>query len=126
MLRCTLLAAAILLAAFAGNASAGSKQLSAAEIEALLGGNTVSGTWAGSDYKQYFGTDGFTMYVPAGGTNDEGKWRVNAAENSYESWWSATGWTSYKVGREGEGYVWIDSKGDAYPFVVLEGKQVSW
>jgi len=101
-------------------------QLDAAEIEELLAGNTIDGTWAGSEYKSYYGADGITVYVPDGGNADEGKWRVNPDNNTYESWWESTGWTPYKVLHEGDVYYWVDSEGDEHPFVVMEGKQVSW
>ena len=110
---------------FAASSAGAEELLTASEIEALLVGNTISGDWGGQ-YKQYYEADGSTMYVPAGGKADPGKWRVNPAENTYESWWEATGWVGYKVARDGDSYLWIDGKGDRYPFVVLQGKQVDW
>ena len=124
MFRRTFIATALVFALAGSNASAGSdSDLSAAEIEALLGGNTISGNWNGSDYKQYYGPDGFTIYIPASGSNDEGKWRVNTGENTYESWWSATGWTTYKVEARGR-RLRLDrqTRATAYPFVVLQGQ----
>jgi hypothetical protein len=68
-------------------------EMTATEIKTLLAGNTISGTWNGSKYKQYFSTDGMTVYLPANDAPDEGRWRVNVQNNTHESWWQSTGWT---------------------------------
>ncbi len=107
----------------AGNAV--TVQLNASQIEQLLSDNTIVGTWSGSGYKQYFGTGGFTMYVPDGGQADQGKWRTNGDTNQYESWWRMTGWTPYTVVMTNNGYAWINDE-KLEPFDVYEGKQVSW
>lgn len=100
-------------------------QLTGAEIETLLTGNTIVGTWGGAKYSQFYGENEFTMYVPEGGQPDQGKWRANHDTNQYESWWESTGWTPYTLLRVEQGYAWVN--GDKLePFEVLEGKQVSW
>ncbi len=124
MLRQVLMAGTMTLALSTGAAFVAEVELTAAEIEKTIAGNTISGDW-NDKYKQYFRADGFTMYIPEGGSGDEGKWRVNAAENTYESWWESTGWTPYKISRDGETYFWIDKSGK-YPFEVMEGKQITW
>lgn len=99
--------------------------LSCTQIETLLGGNTLVGTWAGAGYRQYFGDGGFTMYVPDGGQADQGKWRANHDTGQYESWWRMTGWTPYTVVMTNDGYAWVN--GEALePFRVYTGKQVDW
>jgi hypothetical protein len=105
-------------------AQAAQQKLTAAEIEALLSGNTIVGTWSGTSYRQYYGSDGTTLYVPEGGRADEGRWRVNAETDEYESWWRSTGWTPYALARLGDGnYAWIN--GDRMePFEVLPGRQI--
>lgn len=115
-------AAALLLSA--GPVWADTETLTAAEIEALLSGNTIDGNWAGTVYKQYFADSGATTYVPDGGMADLGKWRVNADENLYESWWTNADWTGYAITRVDGGYAWIDSAGDTHPFTVMEGDQL--
>lgn len=106
-------------------AQAQETRLTAAEINTMLSGNTIKGTWSGSTYKQYFGAAGMTVYIPDGGSADEGKWRTNADTNEYESWWRSTGWTPYALVRTDDGYAWIN--GDKLElFTVLEGKQVAW
>jgi hypothetical protein len=97
-------------------------ELSAKEIDNLLSGNTVVGDWGGK-YKQYYATDDFTIYLPNGGKGAEGKWRVNADTDMYESWWAETGWTPYGIARDGVNYVWIDDKGKRYSFTVEKGFQ---
>lgn len=111
---------------FAGVARAEPVAMGAAEIETLLAGNTITGTWNGSGYQQYFEFGGVTMYLPATGANDAGKWRVDAENQAYESWWRSTGWTAYKVLRDGDTYLWVDSGGKQHPFTVEAGKQVTW
>ncbi|MFB9149008.1 hypothetical protein [Roseovarius ramblicola] len=98
--------------------------LTAPEIEALLSGNTIVGTWSGTPYRQYYGPDGTTLYVPQDGRADEGQWRVNAETDEYESWWRSTGWTPYALARTADGnHAWIN--GDRLePFRVVPGRQI--
>ena len=110
---------------FISSGLATEQAMTAAEIDAALLGNTIDGTWAGSKYKQYYGENGFTMYVAEGSKPSPGKWRVNADTNAYESWWESTGWTPYKMARDGETYYWIGET-EKHPFVILKGKQVKW
>lgn len=99
--------------------------LTAEQIALLLTGNTIEGTWSGTAYRQYFAPGGMTVYLPEGGQPDQGKWRTNAAQNTYESWWRMTSWTGYTVVMTNRGYAW--KNGDTLePFAVLEGRQVSW
>ena len=60
-------------------------QLTAEQINTLLSGNTITGTWSGTGYKQYFGDDGMTVYIPDGGAADRGRWRTNTEADTYES-----------------------------------------
>ena len=106
-------------------AQAEERSLQADEIEKLLTGNTISGTWSGRAYKQYYGTGGFTVYVTARGRADQGRWRVNHDTNQYESWWQITGWGAYTLVETSGGYAWVHGK-SLQPFEVLEGKQVNW
>tara|TARA_R100001369_G_C3237956_1_gene153510 strand:+ start:274 stop:654 length:381 start_codon:yes stop_codon:yes gene_type:complete len=99
-------------------------KLTPPEIEALLSGNTIVGTWSGTHYRQYYGPDGTTLYVPEGGRADEGRWRTNEETGEYESWWRSTGWTPYALVRTEEGeYAWINGDG-LEPFSVVPGRQV--
>lgn len=99
-------------------------KLSAPEIEALLAGNTITGTWSGTAYRQYFAPDGSTTYIPGDGKPDEGRWRTNPETNDYESWWRSTGWTPYALVRTQDGgFAWVN--GDRLEaFSVLEGRQI--
>ena len=127
----TAIAAAGVLA-LSGAASAGEEaadavtvQMTAAQIEDLLAGNTVMGTWSGSNYTQYYGEDDFTVYIPEGGEPDEGKWRVNADTDDYESWWRSTGWTPYAIVMTNDGYAFVNGE-YLEQFDVFEGKQVEY
>ncbi|NCQ23978.1 MAG: hypothetical protein COW54_03430 [Rhodobacteraceae bacterium CG17_big_fil_post_rev_8_21_14_2_50_63_15] len=117
-------ALAVLMLAPGLPALAAPTRVTASEIEALLAGNTIVGTWSGTAYRQYYDAGGNTVYVPEGGKPDEGQWRVNAGTNEYESWWRSTGWTPYAMVRTDDGaYAWIN--GDRLePFQVLSGRQV--
>lgn len=99
-------------------------RLTASEIEALLSGNTIIGAWSGTAYRQYYATDGSTLYVPEGGKPDEGQWRVNAETDEYESWWQSTGWTPYALVRTDDGgHAWVNGE-RLEPFEVVSGRQV--
>lgn len=104
--------------------AADSVRLSAPEIEALLSGNTIAGNWSGMEYRLFLSTDGSAVFVPVDGRRDEGRWRVNAETNDYESWWRSTGWAPYAMVRtEAGGHAWVN--GDRLePFKVLSGRQV--
>jgi len=99
-------------------------RLTAPEIETLLAGNTISGSWSGTGYRQYFGTDGTTVYISEEGRVENGQWRVNGETNDYESWWRSTGWTPYAMVRtNADGYAWVN--GDRLePFTVQAGRQI--
>ena len=113
------------LAATAGDKGAGTVQASAAQIEELLSGNTITGSWGGSSYVQYFDASGLTVYIPEGGPPSRGKWRVRADTDEYDSWWENTGWTPYRVMMTNDGYAWVN--GDRLePFEVLPGKQARY
>jgi len=73
-------------------AIADKKTLTAAEIKELLTGNTAVGTWIDHEYRQYFGTDGSTIYAQKNTRSSVGRWRTNSARNHYESWWERIEW----------------------------------
>ena len=99
--------------------------VSAPELQDLLSGNTITGTWSGTKYTQFFSDEGATVYIPAGRQPEIGRWRVNAQTGQYESWWEQSGWSRYTVIRTEDGYGW--KRGDGYePFTVQQGKQIVW
>ena len=98
-------------------------QLSADLITALLSGNTAVGDWSGTPYRQYFAANGRTVYLPAGGRPDQGRWRVNAETDQYESWWQNSDWTGYTIIETGNGYAWV-SRGKLHAFTIVEGDQL--
>ncbi len=108
-----------------GVKDAGAVQVTAAQIQQLLSGNTIKGTWSGFDYTQYFGENGFTVYIEDGRPPSRGKWRVKEDTDQYDSWWENTGWTPYTVMMTNDGYAWVN-KDRLEPFVVLEGKQADF
>lgn len=112
-------------AGFAADESAAepvSVQVGAAQIQHLLSGNTIIGTWSGSAYRQYFDANGITIYIAEGRPPSRGKWRVNEGTDAYESWWEQTGWTPYKVMMTNEGFAWVN-RDRLEPFEVHKGRQ---
>ncbi|WP_306113140.1 MULTISPECIES: hypothetical protein [unclassified Roseovarius] len=104
---------------------AGTVQATAAQIQHLLSGNTIKGSWSGADYTQYFDQSGFTVYIEAGRPPSRGKWRVREDTDQYDSWWENTGWTPYTVMMTNDGYAWVN-RGELEPFEILEGKQADF
>ncbi len=99
-------------------------QLKATEIAKLLTQNTIHGIWDGTEYRQYFGDDGLTIYATRKAQSALGKWRVNASNNTYESWWSGNNWDSYKIFLDGDDFHWLDETGKRWPFKLLPGQQL--
>ncbi len=104
---------------------AGVVQVSALQIQELLSGNTIKGTWGEATYTQYYDASGFTVYIEDGRPPSRGKWRVKEDTNQYDSWWENTGWTPYTVVMTNTGYAWVN-KDKLEPFEVLEGKQANF
>ncbi len=119
-----LLTVPLLLAAVDGRA--GERRLDAAEIEAMLSGNTAISVGGGTAYKQYFDPSGATTYVPEGGAPSPGKWRADAAEDHYCSYWEPSGWDCYEVYSEGsDSIIWVaPGSGTRYPARVVLGDQL--
>ena len=105
--------------------AAGTVQATAAQIDTLLRGNTITGTWGASTYTQYFDNSGFTVYIENGRPPSRGKWRVKEDTDQYDSWWENTGWTAYTVMMTNKGYAWVNGDTLEY-FQVLEGKQANF
>lgn len=121
--RSFLVATAAALLAPPGTAHAQETRLTAPEITALLTGNTITGDWSGARYKSYFAPDGVTIYLPEGGSPQQGKWRVNLVNDEYQSWWEHSGWTSYGIVRTADGLAW--AYGDTrQPFTVQNGRTI--
>ncbi|MEI4260501.1 hypothetical protein [Roseovarius sp. D0-M9] len=119
----TAVTAAFLLGAQSRGLVAQETNMSVAELEQLLTGNTAEGVWDGVRYKSYFGPDGTTVYDPQDGDALTGKWRVNPDTGNFESFWDAVGWTPYAVLQTDSGYAWVRG-GELYPFDVIEGRNL--
>ena len=119
---------AICVALWACGAAAFAEQVpvKASEIRQMLTGNTIQGTWYGDEYRQYFYEDGKTIYAPRNSKSAAGRWRVNEAENTYESWWERTGWESYRVVEEDGRLFWLGEGNRPEPFFILPGEQLVW
>jgi len=121
-----LIALMVVLLAGVSTAAAEQVYVKAAEIQTLLAGNTIQGTWFGDEYRQYFYKDGKTIYAPRNSKSAVGKWRVNEAENTYESWWERSGWESYRVVEENGTLFWLGEGNKPEAFVILPGEQLVW
>ncbi len=116
----------VVAALLSGTARAEPVVVPADEISKLLTGNTIRGTWYGEEYKQYFMADGVTIYAPRKSQSTRGKWRVNTATNTYESWWERSGWSGYQVVRENGALFWLQKDTENQPFEILLGEQLVW
>ncbi len=101
-------------------------EMTGAEIEAALAGNTTDGVWGAAltPYRQYFGIEGGTIYVEKGDQPSEGRWWTT--DDAYCSTWGPFSTPScYRVRREGETLLWVaPGSGKSYPSTVLPGRQL--
>ena len=109
-----------------GQAAAEPVVLNAEHVSRLLKGNTAIGKWDGTQYRQYFGDGGMTIYATRQSQSSLGKWRVRKQDKAYESWWQGGGWSAYAIVRDGEELSWKTGAGVAYPFKVVPGQQLIW
>lgn len=108
-------------------ANADRAKLTAAEVTALLSGNTAVGDWRGTPYRQYFGVNGTTIYVAKARPPSPGRWKVDQENGDYCSWWEQSGWSCYGIERDGVGYVWVTPGSDYRGrFTLVDGKQLSF
>ena len=111
----------------AAQVSADEKTLTAAEIKQLLTGNTAIGRWVDHNYRQYFNSDGSTIYAQENARSSTGRWRINSATNHYESWWQRAGWgAGYSILLKEGVYYWVSSAGSTEPqsFEMVPGSQL--
>ena len=106
-----------------GIAAAAPKPLATADIQALLTGNTVHGTWAGREYFSYFEANGWTTYVEPGKPSSLGRWRAH--NDKYCSKWGEAGNEScYALEMDGDTLIWLTQGGARYPSKILPGDQL--
>lgn len=106
-------------------ATAQSVKLKAHEIDALLSGNTAVGTWEGAPYRQFFASDGSTIYAQAGSRSTLGEWRIDTERDEYQSIWPRDAeWEGWFVMEYAGTYFWVSKKTPPTPFEVLEGEQL--
>ena len=98
---------------------AAERALDGAEIQALLSGNSVHGTWGSTDYWSYFAADGVTLYRTERGV-DRGQWRVKG--DQYCSTWAQSGESCYRLARDGNQLIWLTDEGKRYPSSVISGR----
>ncbi len=122
MVRVLLVVIAMVLA---GPASAQSVKLTAEEITKLLTGNTAIGKWEGNRYRQFFGSDGVTIYAQEGSRSTRGEWRVDAETDEYQSIWpNDADWEGWVVIEYAGAYYWASKKTPPTPFRVEEGEKL--
>lgn len=118
-------AIAICASVFMTPAQAQSVKLTAGEINVLLSGNTAVGTWDGVDYRQYFATDGSTIYAQQGVRSMLGQWRVDPETDAYQSMWQGDAdWESWFVMEYAGTWFWVSKSTPPTPFEVLQGEQL--
>lgn len=96
-------------------------EVSAADIEAALSGNTITGTWLGEPYTQFYDPEGVTTYLPESGRESQGLWRVNTETGQYESLWGGETWDTYDVLRDGDQWFWSGQGVELQPFTISQG-----
>ena len=105
------------------SADAQSRKLQEDEIASLLSGNTAVGKWEGIPYRQYFGSDGTTIFAQHDARSARGEWRVDGEE--YQSIWPGdTEWESWFVMEYLGDYYWVSRATPPTPFQVLEGQRL--
>lgn len=118
----------LLLALFFGLASptfAQSVKLKTAEIAELLTGNTAVGAWQGVKYRQYFDTDGSTIYAQEGSRSTRGDWRIDVERDEYQSIWARDAvWEGWYVMEYLGTYYWVSKSTPPTLFKVVKGQQL--
>lgn len=110
-------------AVLANVATAQSVKLSGTEINALLSGNTAVGHWDGVAYRQYFGSDGVTIFARRGVRSARGAWRVQ--EGEYQSIWPGDAeWEGWFVMEYAGDWFWVSKTTPPTPFAMVEGEQL--
>ncbi len=113
------------LLALATPAAAQSVKLRSHEIQALLTGNTAIGTWAGAKYRQYFDSDGTTIYAQEGTRSARGEWRIDPDRDEYQSIWPRDAdWEGWFVMEYSGDFYWVSKSTPPTPFKVLDGEQL--
>lgn len=119
------LAAVTAIVISATGAMAQSVKLQGHEIDALLTGNTAVGKWEGVKYRQYFASDGSTIYAQEGSRSTLGQWRVDAEREEYQSIWPRDAdWEGWYVMEFAGDFYWVSKSTPPTPFKVVEGKQL--
>ncbi|MDJ0613845.1 MAG: hypothetical protein QNJ29_09210 [Rhizobiaceae bacterium] len=117
----------IVIACWVGTtpAFAQSVKLTSEQVAKLLTGNTAIGKWQGKRYRQYFGSDGVTIYVQAGSRSTRGEWRVDRETQEYQSIWpNDADWEGWFVMEYAGAYYWVSKSTPPTPFRVVEGQQL--
>lgn len=116
-----------LMFAFTGmkGAAAQSVKLSGDQISELLSGNTAVGKWEDKPYRQFFGTDGSTIYAQNGSRSALGQWRVDNSVDEYQSIWAGdTQWEGWFVMEYAGAYYWVSKTTPPTPFRLIEGQKL--
>jgi hypothetical protein len=104
----------------AAAAHAEEKRMTGAEISAALTGNSVDGTWSGSEYRSYFDPGGTTIYQRKGTPATQGRWSVKG--DQYCSVWEPSGESCYDLARDRDTIIWIvPSTGTRNPSKLVQG-----
>ena len=84
---------------------------SAAELKALISGNSATGNWEGRPYKQYFSANGSTRYDEEGRRPSSGSWRINEKGQYCSTWPPSSNETCYNVLVNGQTIYWSSRGG---------------
>lgn len=113
------------LALMATTSAAQSVKLGAEQITELLSGNTAVGAWEGVKYRQFFASDGSTIYAQPQARSALGQWRVDSVRDEFQSIWPRDNdWEGWYVMEYASAYFWVSKATPPTPFRVLEGEQL--
>lgn len=115
----------IAMICFGTGAIAQSIKLTADDIDELLSGNTAVGVWQGTPYRQYFRTDGVTIYAQTGARSTRGRWRIDAERDEYQSIWPRdTDWEGWYIMEYLGDYFWVSKSTPPTPFKIETGQRL--
>jgi hypothetical protein len=101
-----------------------STPLKGGEIAALLAGNAIEGTWGPSHFRNYFATDGTTLYQAQGQPPEQGHWKI--VDDQYCSV-ADEGDACFNLYRSGGDLIWEEPRThQRFSSKVIPGKAVPW
>lgn len=90
------------------------------DLQELLSGNSIEGTWDGRPYQQYFSRNGSTVYQETGNLKRSGRWRIDSHGEYCSVWPPFSHEACYQV-RVLDRTIYWKSSDTYYPATIIEG-----